>query len=207
MVSRPCRRRRPSSLDDKDFLAPFAPGLVCKDGENYERAEKSIGNLTGFYGNFLVMVKAYTYLLTIGKEVYTLAQNAVLNANYMQEKLKDIYPIAFDTTCMHEFVIGLDPIYRKTHVSALDVAKALLDYGIHPPTIYFPLIVHEALMIEPTETETKETLDEAITAFREIYERIFNAPETVQNAPQATPVLRLDDTKAAREPHLRYTFE
>ena len=153
------------------------------------------------------MVKAYTYLLTIGKEVYTLAQNAVLNANYMQEKLKDIYPIAFDTTCMHEFVIGLDPIYRKTHVSALDVAKALLDYGIHPPTIYFPLIVHEALMIEPTETETKETLDEAITAFREIFDRIFNAPETVQNAPQTTPVLRLDDTKAARDPHLRFTFE
>ena len=189
----------------KSFLAPFAPGLVCKDGE-YVRAEKSIGNMTGFFGNFLVMVKAYTYLLTIGKEVYTLAQNAVLNANYMQEKLKDLYPIAFDTTCMHEFVIGLDPIYRKTHVSALDVAKALLDYGIHPPTIYFPLIVHEALMIEPTETETKETLDEAITAFREIYDRIFNAPESVQMAPQTTPVLRLDDTKAAREPHLRYEF-
>ncbi|MBQ6456283.1 MAG: aminotransferase class V-fold PLP-dependent enzyme, partial [Mogibacterium sp.] len=191
----------------KDFLAPFAPGLVCKDGENYVRAEKSLGNMTGFYGNFLVMVKAYTYLLTIGKDVHTLAENAVLNANYMQEKLKDLYPIAFDTTCMHEFVIGLDPIYRKTHVSALDVAKALLDYGIHPPTIYFPLIVHEALMIEPTETETKETLDEAITAFREIYDRIFNAPETVQMAPQTTPVLRLDDTKAARDPHLRFTFE
>ena len=191
----------------KDFLAPFAPGLVCKDGKNYTRAEKSIGNVTGFYGNFLVMVKAYTYLLTIGKDVPTLAQNAVLNANYMQEKLKDLYPIAFDTTCMHEFVIGLDPVYRKTHVSALDVAKALLDYGIHPPTIYFPLIVHEALMIEPTETETKETLDEAITAFREIYDRIFNAPESVQQAPQTTPVLRLDDTKAAREPHLRYTWD
>jgi glycine dehydrogenase subunit 2 len=108
---------------------------------------------------------------------------------------------------MHEFVIGLDPIYRATHVSALDVAKALLDYGIHPPTIYFPLIVHEALMIEPTETETKETLDEAITAFREIYDKIMNAPETVQMAPQTTPVLRLDDTKAAREPHLRFDFD
>ena len=192
----------------KTFSTPhgFAPGLVCKDGK-YVRAEKSIGNMTGFYGNFLVMVKAYAYLLTIGKDVHTLAENAVLNANYMQEKLKDLYPIAFDTTCMHEFVIGLDPIYRKTHVSALDVAKALLDYGIHPPTIYFPLIVHEALMIEPTETETKETLDEAITAFREIYDKIFNAPESVQNAPQTTPVLRLDDTKAAREPHLRFTFE
>ncbi|MBR2674183.1 MAG: aminomethyl-transferring glycine dehydrogenase subunit GcvPB [Mogibacterium sp.] len=191
----------------KDFLMPFLPGLTCKDGKEYKRAEKSIGNLTGFYGNFLVNVKAYTYLLTIGKDVASLAQNAVLNANYMQEKLKDIYPIAFDTTCMHEFVIGLDPIYRKTHVSALDVAKALLDYGIHPPTIYFPLIVHEALMIEPTETETRETLDEAIEAFREIYDRIFNSPESVQQAPQTTPVLRLDDTRAAREPHLRYTFD
>ncbi len=191
----------------KDFLAPFAPGLVCKDGKNYTRAEKSVGNLTGFYGNFLVNVKAYTYLLTIGKDIASVAQNAVLNANYMQEKLKDIYPIAFDTTCMHEFVIGLDPVYRKTHVSALDVAKALLDYGIHPPTIYFPLIVHEALMIEPTETETKETLDEAITAFREIFDQIMNAPEQVQQAPQTTPVLRLDDTKAAREPKLRYTFD
>ena len=191
----------------KDFLAPFAPGLVCKDGKNYTRAEKSVGNLTGFYGNFLVNVKAYTYLLTIGKDIASVAQNAVLNANYMQEKLKDIYPIAFDTTCMHEFVIGLDPVYRKTHVSALDVAKALLDYGIHPPTIYFPLIVHEALMIEPTETETKETLDEAITAFREIFDQIMKAPEQVQQAPQTTPVLRLDDTRAAREPKLRYTFD
>ncbi len=190
----------------KDFLTPFLPGVTCKDGENYVKAEKSIGNLTGFYGNFTVVVKAYAYLLTIGKDVATLAQNAVLNANYMQEKLKDIYPIAFDTTCMHEFVIGLEPIHHDKHVSALDVAKALLDYGIHPPTIYFPLIVHEALMIEPTETETKETLDEAITAFREIYDKIINAPESVQMAPQTTPVLRLDDTKAAREPHLRYDF-
>ncbi len=190
----------------KDFLKPFLPGLVCKDGENYVRAEKSIGNMTGFYGNFLVMVKAYAYILTIGKDMATLAQNAVLNANYMQEKLKDIYPVSFDTTCMHEFVIGLDPIYHQTNVSALDVAKALLDYGIHPPTIYFPLIVHEALMVEPTETETKETLDEAIGAFREIYDRIYNDPESIKQSPQTTPVMRLDDTKAARDPHLRFDF-
>ena len=144
----------------------------------------------------------------LGKEgIPEASKNAVLNANYMMKKLSAVYDIAFKPeVCMHEFVIGLDPIYRKTHVSALDVAKALLDYGIHPPTIYFPLIVHEALMIEPTETETKETLDEAITAFREIYERIYSAPESVQNAPQTTPVLRLDDTKAARDPHLRYEF-
>ena len=191
----------------KAFLAPFAPGLTCKDGKEYKRAEKSFGNMTGFYGNFLVMVKAYTYILTLGKEgIPDAARNAVLNANYMQEKLKDIYPVAYDTTCMHEFVLSLEDIHKQNHVSALDVAKALLDYGIHPPTMYFPLIVHEALMIEPTETETKETLDEAITAFREIYDQIMKAPESVTACPQTTPVLRLDEVKAAREPMLRYQF-
>ncbi|MBQ0040436.1 MAG: aminomethyl-transferring glycine dehydrogenase subunit GcvPB [Clostridiales bacterium] len=191
----------------KAFLAPFAPGLVSRDGGEYTRAEKSFGNMTGFYGNFLVMVKAYTYILTLGKEgIPAAAKNAVLNANYMQEKLKDLYPVAYDTTCMHEFVLCLEEIHKNDKVSALDVAKALLDYGIHPPTMYFPLIVHEALMIEPTETETKETLDEAITAFREIYEQIKNAPEAVCACPQTTPVLRLDEVKAAREPVLKYQF-
>ncbi|MCQ2567297.1 MAG: aminomethyl-transferring glycine dehydrogenase subunit GcvPB [Mogibacterium sp.] len=192
----------------KEFLKPFIPGLTCKDGKEYTRAEKSIGNMTGFYGNFLVMVKAYTYILTLGAEgIPAASSNAVLNANYMQEKLKDIYPVAFDTTCMHEFVLCLQDIYKDTHVSALDVAKALLDYGIHPPTMYFPLIVHEALMIEPTETETKETMDEAITAFREIYDLLRKDPEAVQCCPQTTPVLRLDEVKAAREPVLKYEFE
>ena len=191
----------------KEFLKPFIPGLTCRDGEEYTRAEKSIGNMTGFYGNFLVMVKAYTYILTLGAEgIPEASSNAVLNANYMQEKLKDIYPVAFDTTCMHEFVLCLQDIYKETHVSALDVAKALLDYGIHPPTMYFPLIVHEALMIEPTETETKETMDEAIQAFREIYDQLKNNPESVQACPQTTPVLRLDEVKAARQPVLRYEF-
>lgn len=191
----------------KAFLAPFAPGLVSRDGGEYTRAEKSFGNMTGFYGNFLVMVKAYTYILTLGKEgIPAAAKNAVLNANYMQEKLKDLYPVAYDTTCMHEFVLCLEEIHKNDKVSALDVAKALLDYGIHPPTMYFPLIVHEALMIEPTETETKETLDEAITAFREIYDQIKNAPEAVCACPQTTPVLRLDEVKAAREPVLKYQF-
>lgn len=192
----------------KEFLKPFIPGLTCKDGEKYTRAEKSIGNMTGFYGNFLVMVKAYTYILTLGAEgIPAASSNAVLNANYMQEKLKDIYPVAFDTTCMHEFVLCLQDIYKNTHVSALDVAKALLDYGIHPPTMYFPLIVHEALMIEPTETETRETMDEAIKAFREIYDLLQKEPEAVQACPQTTPVLRLDEVKAAREPVLKYNFD
>ena len=191
----------------KAFLAPFAPGLVSRDGGEYKRAEQSFGNMTGFYGNFLVMVKAYTYILTLGKEgIPAAAKNAVLNANYMQEKLKDLYPVAYDCTCMHEFVLCLEEIHKNDKVSALDVAKALLDYGIHPPTMYFPLIVHEALMIEPTETETKETLDEAIKAFREIYDQIKNAPEAVCACPQTTPVLRLDEVKAAREPMLKYQF-
>ena len=191
----------------KEFLKPFLPGLVCRGGE-YVRAEKSIGNMTGFYGNFLVMVKAYTYILTLGAEgIPAAAHNAVLNANYMQEKLKDIYPIAFDTTCMHEFVICMQDIYKSTHVSALDVAKALIDHGIHPPTIYFPLIVHEALMIEPTETETRETLDEAIDAFRDIYEMIQNTPEAIHECPVTAPVRRLDDVRAARQPVLRYQFD
>ncbi len=192
----------------KAFLAPYMPGLTCKDGKEYSRAEKSIGNMTGFYGNFLVNVRAYTYLLTLGAEgVAEVAKNAVLNANYMQEKLKDIYPVAFDTTCMHEFVISLKEIHNEKHVSALDVAKALLDHGMHPPTMYFPLIVEEALMIEPTETETRETLDDAIQAFREIYEMIINNPESVTASPQTTPVRRLDEVKAAREPKLKYEFE
>lgn len=192
----------------KEFLAPYLPGLTCQDGENYVRAEKSIGNMTGFYGNFLVVVRALTYVLTLGAEgIPEAAQNAVLNANYMMNKLKDIYPMAFDCICMHEFVMSLEKMHDENHVSALDVAKALLDYGIHPPTMYFPLIVHEALMVEPTETETKETMDEAITAFREIYETVLNSPASVTACPVTTPVRRLDETKAAREPKLKYTFE
>ena len=192
----------------KEFLAPYLPGLTCQDGESYVRAEKSIGNMTGFYGNFLVVVRALTYVLTLGAEgIPEAAQNAVLNANYMMNKLKDIYPMAFDCICMHEFVMSLEKMHDENHVSALDVAKALLDYGIHPPTMYFPLIVHEALMVEPTETETKETMDEAITAFREIYETVLNSPASVTACPVTTPVRRLDETKAAREPKLKYTFE
>ncbi|NLY86945.1 MAG: aminomethyl-transferring glycine dehydrogenase subunit GcvPB [Clostridiales bacterium] len=191
----------------KSFLSPYLPGLTCKDGKTYTRAEKSIGNLTGFYGNFLVNIKAFTYILTLGsKGVPSVAKNAVLNANYMQEKLKDIYPVAFDTTCMHEFVISLQAIHNEKNISALDVAKALLDHGMHPPTMYFPLIVDEALMIEPTETESRETLDDAIEVFRDIYKMIIESPEIVAASPQTTPVLRLDEVKAAREPKLKYNF-
>lgn len=190
----------------KDFLAQFLPGKRVVNGE-YTQAENSIGCVTGFYGNFLVMVRALTFLLTNGSDgVPELAKNAVLNANYMQEKLKDLYPVAYDTTCMHEFVMSLESIHKEKNVSALDVAKALLDFGIHPPTMYFPLIVDEALMVEPTETESREVLDNAIEAFRAIYKKIIDSPAAVAASPVTTPIKRLDEVGAARHPILKYDF-
>ena len=183
----------------KSFLAAFLPG---KD------SEKSIGNVRSFGGNFLVVVKALTYLLSIGREgVPQAASNAVLNANYMKVKLADVYPMAYDSVCMHEFVMCLQDMKHETGVSALDVAKAMLDYGIHPPTMYFPLIVHEALMVEPTETETKETLDEAIRIYREIHDKAMADPAKMHEMPLYTPVRRLDEVGAARNPVIRYDFE
>lgn len=183
----------------KAFLAKYLPG---KD------TEESIGNVRSFGGNFLVAVKALAYLLSIGREgVREAAANAVLNANYMKKKLEDLYPMAYDTVCMHEFVITLEEFRKRTGVSALDVAKAMLDRGIHPPTMYFPLIVHEALMVEPTETETSETLDEAVRIFREIYEMAEKEPEKMHQMPMKTPVHRPDEVLAARNPVIRYDFE
>lgn len=146
-------------------------------------------------------------MLTLGSEgIRETAQNAVLNANYMMHQLKDTYDLAYDQTCMHEFVISLNKEKHDCNVSAMDIAKALLDYGIHPPTMYFPLIVHEALMIEPTETETLETLDRAVDVFKKIMADAMENPENVHQAPLLTPVRRLDEVKAAREPHLRYIW-
>ena len=182
----------------KAFLARFLPGTD---------SESSIGNVRSFGGNFLVAVKALAYILSIGREgVPEAAKNAVLNANYMKKKLEDLYPMAFDTVCMHEFVITLEKMKEDTGVSALDVAKAMLDHGIHPPTMYFPLIVHEALMVEPTETETKETLDEAVAIFREIYETAMAEPETMHAKPEHTAIRRPDEVQAARKPVIRYEF-
>ena len=124
----------------------------------------------------------------------------------MMHQLKDTYDLAYDQTCMHEFVISLNKEKHDCNVSAMDIAKALLDYGIHPPTMYFPLIVHEALMIEPTETETLETLDRAVDVFKKIMADAMANPENVHQAPLLTPVRRLDEVKAAREPHLRYIW-
>ena len=195
----------------KSMLLQFLPSyrVVEKEGAlEMEKAEHSIGEMKEFYGNFLVVVKALTYLMTLGKEgIPEASQNAVLNANYMMNKLKDLYTMAYDEVCMHEFVMSLEDLKKKAGVSAMDIAKGLLDNGIHPPTMYFPLIVHEALMVEPTETESKEVLDHAIEVFRKLYDDALENPESLLQAPVTTPVTRMDEVEAARHPVLKYEFE
>lgn len=195
----------------KDFLKPFLPSPTLTHDESgyhlHRDNPQSIGAVKSFYGNFLVVVRALCYLLSLGKEgVPEASQNAVLNCNYMMSHLKDLYDIAFDTGCMHEFVMTLENLKKEKGVTAMDIAKALLDNGIHPPTMYFPLIVEEALMVEPTETETRETLDHAIEVFRNIYIQAQEHPEQMHELPLHTPVRRLDEVGAARNPKLRYTF-
>lgn len=195
----------------KDFLKPFLPSPTLTHDESgyhlHRDNPQSIGAVKSFYGNFLVVVRALCYLLSLGKEgVPEASQNAVLNCNYMMSHLKNLYDIAFDTGCMHEFVMTLENLKKEKGVTAMDIAKALLDNGIHPPTMYFPLIVEEALMVEPTETETRETLDHAIEVFRNIYIQAQEHPEQMHELPLHTPVRRLDEVGAARNPKLRYTF-
>ena len=195
----------------KSMLLQFLPSYRVVEKEEalaMEKAEHSIGEMKEFYGNFLVVVKALTYLMTLGKEgIPEASQNAVLNANYMMNKLKDLYTMAYDEVCMHEFVMSLENLKKKAGVSAMDIAKGLLDNGIHPPTMYFPLIVHEALMVEPTETESKEVLDHAIEVFRKLYNDALENPESLLQAPVTTPVTRMDEVEAARHPVLKYEFE
>ncbi len=191
----------------KAFLSEFLPGpQPVKEGEGFALREpkSSIGRIKMFFGNFLVVVRALTYLLTLGGEgIAEVSRNAVLNANYMMRRLEDMYPAAFEGPCMHEFVISLEKLKKERGITAMDVAKALLDRGIHPPTMYFPLIVPEALMVEPTETESRETLDAAVDAFREIYEE---DAATLREAPLHTYIRRPDEVRAASKPVLRYTF-
>jgi glycine dehydrogenase subunit 2 len=166
---------------------------------------QSMGRVRTFYGNFLVVVKAAAYLATLGKEnVPEAARTAVLNANYLMRRLKGKFHIPCEGPCMHEFVISLEGLKESHGVSALDMAKALQDEGMHPPTVYFPLIVHEALMVEPTETESKETLDAAADAFLALYDRAMKEPEGFNAAPLTTVIGRPDDVKAARQPVVRY---
>jgi len=188
----------------KEFLTKFLPCPYIHAGKVI-CPENSIGTVKRFNGNFAVVVKALTYMMTLGaKGIREAAENAVLNANYMKVRLADTYDMAFDNICMHEFVISLEKFKHDCGVSALDIAKALLDRGIHPPTMYFPLIVHEALMIEPTETESKETLDEAIDALIDIYKNAAANPEDMHNYPKNQPITRLDEVKAARMPILKH---
>ena len=194
----------------KTLLRSFLPGPVVETAEDgsyhFATPEHSIGRVKDFYGNFTVVVKALTYILTLGREgIPEAAENAVLNANYMMRRLKEKYTMAYDVPCMHEFVMCLEDLLHETGVSAMDIAKGLLDNGIHPPTMYFPLIVHEALMVEPTETESKETLDEACDVFLKLWETAHSDPQALHNAPVTTPVGRLDEVGAARNPVLRYT--
>ncbi|WKZ16314.1 MAG: aminomethyl-transferring glycine dehydrogenase subunit GcvPB [Candidatus Jettenia caeni] len=164
----------------------------------------SIGKIRAFYGHIGMMVRAYTYLLSLGKEgVCKVGKYAVLNANYLRYKLEKQYDIPYGKTCMHEFVISATR-QKKKGISALDIAKKLLDYGFHAPTIYFPLIVEEAIMIEPAETESRETLDAFAAAMIQIASDIEQQPDVVHNSPKTTPISRPDEVKAAREPILRW---
>ena len=165
---------------------------------------KSIGKVKAFWGNVGMHTRAYTYIRFHGPEgIRRNAENAVLNANYLLSLLKKSYKVAYDRTCMHEFVLDGTPFLKKHGVRTLDIAKRLLDFNYHPPTIYFPLIVHEALMIEPTETENKETLDAFADALLKIAEEIKTDPEKVKTAPHTMPVKRLNEVKAAKEPIVR----
>ena len=196
----------------KEHLAKFLPGVfaVEESGEYaFAKAPESLGEMKNFYGNFLVVVKALTYIKMLGKEgIPEASKNAVLNANYMMKKLSAVYDIAFHPeVCMHEFVMDIGRQAKETGVTAMDIAKGLLDNNIHPPTMYFPLTVHEALMAEPCETESKETLDAAIDVFIALNDLAYSDPETLHQAPVNTPVTRLDEVGAARHPVLKYEFE
>ncbi len=192
----------------KKILMDYLPTpTVEKDGDRYYLnydIPHSVGRVKDFNGHFSILVRAYTYILTMGKDgLNKVSDIAVLNANYLASKLKEYYNLAKDTIYKHEFVMaGLKSDLPE--VTTLDVAKRLLDYGYHPPTIYFPLIVHEALMTEPTESESKETLDEFADILIKIAEEAKNNPELLKEAPHNTPVRRLDEARAARNPILKY---
>jgi glycine dehydrogenase subunit 2 len=196
-----------------ELLASLLPGPIVVEGTFSESPEAqdryyyrlemppdTIGRLKAFYGNFGVCLKAYTYIRMLGAAgLREVSENAVLNANYLLSRLKDVYPLPYDRSCMHEFVLsGCLP--EAANVHTVDIAKRLMDFGFHPPTVYFPLVVPEALMIEPTETESKETLDAFADALIQIAREAREHPDLLRSAPHGTPVGRLDEVRAAREP-------
>jgi glycine dehydrogenase subunit 2 len=192
-------------------LVPFLPVPVVERNEDgsyrldYDRPQ-SIGKMRSFYGNFGVLLRAYTYIRALGGEgLKRMSEAAVLNANYVLAGVRDLFGVPFDRRCMHEFVVSGETL-RPYGIKTLDVAKRLLDYGVHPPTTYFPLIVTEALMVEPTETESRESLDRLVAAFRAVVQEARDDPEMLKGAPYTMPVRRLDEVGAARTPVLRQRF-
>jgi glycine dehydrogenase subunit 2 len=196
----------------KEALAPYAPvpEVVKHDdgqfGLDYDRPD-TVGRLRSFHGNFGMMVRAYTYLREMGAEGLSQATDmAVLNANYLRVRLGELWHVAYETACMHEVVIS-DRHLKETGVTTMDIAKRLSDYGFHAPTVYFPLVVKGSMLIEPTETENKQTLDEFVDAMGAISREAHEAPQKVKSAPHHTMLRRLDETRAARKPVLRWVPE
>jgi glycine dehydrogenase subunit 2 len=193
-----------------DKLEPYLPVPVVVQNKDlsyaldYDRP-KSIGRLKGYHGHFGILARAYTYIRMHGAEgLRTIAETAVLNANYLRACLSQVYDLAYDRTCMHEFVLSGRRQKQQHGVRTMDIAKRLIDFSIHPPTIYFPLIVEEAIMVEPTETESKTTLDEFAAVMRQIAAECEHSPEIVLQAPHGQVVGRLDEVTAARKPVLRW---
>jgi glycine dehydrogenase subunit 2 len=195
----------------RERLEAYLPvPAVVQDGKRFHldyNRPKSIGKVRGFTGPFGVFVRSYAFILAWGRELRTMSEIAVLNANYLLARLRDAYELPFDRLCMHEFVLSARKLKREHGVTALDVAKRLMDYGFHPPTIYFPLNVPEALMIEPTETEVKETLDAFSDAMLAIAREAAEDPDALKTAPHNRPVKRLDEVKAAKRAIVRYRFD
>jgi glycine dehydrogenase subunit 2 len=196
----------------RDILEPFlpVPAVIRREdggfGLDYDRPQ-TIGKVRGFTGPFGVFVRSYAYIRMWGPRLREMSEAAVLNANYVLARLEDAYDLPFDRLCMHEFVVSARALKKQHGCTALDVAKRLMDYGFHPPTIYFPLIVPEALMVEPTETEAKETLDAFCDAMLAIAREAAEEPELLKEAPHHRPVKRLDEVRAAKRPVVKYGFE
>jgi len=195
----------------RDTLEPYLPvPAVVKEGDvfrlDFDRP-KSIGKVRGYTGPFGVFVRSYAYIRSYGPRLREMSETAVLNANYLLARLKDAYDLPFDRLCMHEFVLSARTLKREHGITATDVAKRLMDYRFHPPTVYFPLVVPEALMIEPTETEAKETLDAFADAMLAIVREAADDPGVLKDAPHARPVNRLDEVRAAKRAIVKYGFE
>ena len=195
----------------RDTIEPYLPSpAVVRDGDvfrlDHDRP-KSIGRVRGFAGPFGVFVRSYAFMRAYGPDLREMSDVAVLNANYVLARLREAYDLPYDRLCMHEFVLSARNLKREHGITALDVAKRLMDYGIHPPTVYFPLVVPEALMIEPTETEPKERLDHFVDSMLAIAREAAESPEVLKEAPHERPVRRLDEVRAAKRPILRYAFD